>query len=109
MIGITTKGGRGWYRNNNPDVATYRPLPLMYPQEFYSPKYTVSAKDNAESDYRSTIYWKPDVITDAGGKATLSFYTSDITGNYTINLQGSNMDGLIGSGGATIKVVQKAQ
>ncbi|HMI02134.1 MAG TPA: carboxypeptidase-like regulatory domain-containing protein [Pedobacter sp.] len=109
VIGITTKGGRGWYRNNNPDVATYRPLPLMYPQEFYSPKYTVSAKDNTEPDYRSTIYWKPDVVTDADGKATLSFYTSDITGSYHINLQGSNMDGLIGSAGTTIKVGQKAQ
>jgi len=109
VIGITTKGGRGWYRNNSPDVATYRPLPRMHPQEFYSPKYTVSAKDNAEPDYRSTIYWKPDVITDASGKAQLSFYTSDVTGNYTVNLQGSNMDGLIGSGSATIKVAQKAQ
>ncbi len=109
VIGITTKGGRGWYKNNNPDVAIYRPLPLMYPQEFYSPKYTVSEKDNAERDYRSTVYWKPDVITDATGKAKLSFYTSDITGNYTINLQGSNMDGLIGSADATIKVGQKVQ
>jgi hypothetical protein len=109
VVGITTKTDRGWHRNNRPDFATYRPLPLMHPQEFYSPKYTVSAKDNAEPDYRSTIYWKPDVITDASGKAKLSFYTSDVTGNYTINLQGSNMDGLIGSGGAIIKIGQKAQ
>jgi hypothetical protein len=109
VIGITTKGGRGWYRNNSPDVATYRPLPLMYPQEFYSPKYTISAKDNAEPDYRSTVYWKPDVVTDASGKAQLSFYTSDVTGSYNINIQGSNMDGLIGSGGAVIKVVNQKE
>lgn len=109
VVGITTKTDRGWHRNNRSDFATYRPLPVMLPQEFYSPKYTVSEKDNAERDYRSTIYWKPDVVTDLSGKARLSFYTSDITGNYTINLQGSNMDGLIGGAVAVIKVGQKAQ
>jgi uncharacterized protein YfaS (alpha-2-macroglobulin family) len=79
-------------------------LPVTYPQEFYSPKYTVSDKATLVPDYRSTIFWKPDVTTDVNGKATFSFYTSDVTGNYTVNLQGSDMDGNIGSTTSTVKV-----
>lgn len=108
-IEITTRLKSGWVRNNRPDFATYRPLPVSYPQELYSPKYHVSDKTTLVPDYRSTIFWKPDVTTDVNGRARFSFYTSDVTGNYSVNLQGSDMDGNIGSAGAVIKVGQKAQ
>jgi len=103
-IEITTGSKKGWQRQMKPDVANYRPLPLMRPLDFYSPKYRGDNRDAAEPDYRSTIYWKPDVITDAEGKARISFYTSDITGKYTINIQGSDMDGQIGSGTSQLKI-----
>jgi len=104
VILIKTGSDRGWYKSRKPDFATYRPLPVMHPQEFYRPRYKASAIEAAEPDYRSTIYWKPDVTTDMNGRAVLSFYTSDITGRYTINLQGADMDGNIGEGTVPIKV-----
>ncbi|HMI02135.1 MAG TPA: carboxypeptidase-like regulatory domain-containing protein, partial [Pedobacter sp.] len=107
-IEITTRLKKGWIRNNRPDYATYRPLPVTYPQEFYSPKYTINDKHTLLPDYRSTIFWKPDVTTDVNGKARFSFYTSDVTGNYTVNLQGSDMDGNIGSTASTVKVFNQA-
>nr|WP_068887457.1 hypothetical protein [Pedobacter panaciterrae] len=97
FIEITTYSGRGWQRINKPDVAFYRPLPIMYPQEFYRPKYTTANASNEEPDLRATIYWNPNVITDAQGKAEVSFYTADIPGSYTVTIEGSNMNGIIGS------------
>ena len=108
VIEITTRNKSGWIRNNRPDFATYRPLPVTYPKDFYSPKYAATARDNVVPDYRSTIFWKPDVTTDVNGKATFSFYTSDVTGNYTVNIQGSDMDGNIGSTASTVKVFNQA-
>lgn len=105
VIVITTGSQRGWYKISKAGVNNYRPLPLMKPQEFYSPKYTGKAIEVAEPDYRSTIYWKPNVITDAAGKARITFYTSDLTGKYNVNLQGADLDGNIGGTNTNIKVV----
>lgn len=105
FVEITTANGRGWFRSSRPDFATLRPLPVMQPAEFYSPKYTASNKDLAAPDYRATIYWKPDVVTDSAGRAKISFYTSDQQGNYTLNIQGADMDGRAGSLRDKIKVV----
>jgi hypothetical protein len=98
-IEITTLNGKGWYRPVNNDVVYYRPLPIMRPQQFYSPKYTtpVGTKD-LQSDNRSTIFWEPNVLTDSEGRAKVSFYTSDVLGGYTISLEGSDMKGAFGSG-----------
>ncbi|MES2453989.1 MAG: carboxypeptidase-like regulatory domain-containing protein [Bacteroidota bacterium] len=104
VIEITTGNKHGWQTIRKPNVATLRPLPVMRPQEFYSPKYTSKSVDAAEPDFRSTVYWKPDVLTDGQGKARVVFYTSDVAGTYTLNLQGSDMDGNIGSFTSVIKV-----
>jgi len=96
-IEITTGNGAGWYRAKSPGTATYRPLPILYPTQFYTPKYKTIAPIVGEPDYRSTIYWEPNLITDANGKARVSFYTSDLPKNYTINIQGISADGYMGS------------
>ncbi len=97
VIGITTSRRVGWHKINKPDVVTYRPLPLMKPQEFYSPKYSVNPADVAEPDFRSTILWVPNVVTDANGKATIRFYSADNPGKYTVSLEGSSTDGNVAS------------
>jgi len=38
--------------------------------------------------YYSTIYWNPNINTNAGGDATVNFTTSDLSGAYTIIIQG---------------------
>jgi hypothetical protein len=106
VIDITTKGGNGWFRNRAPSTTTYRPLPVMRPQQFYSPKYNVVAK-LIEPDYRSTLYWEPNIVTDRNGKAKVWFYTSDLSSNYTINLQGASMDGY--SGNSQLKLSEAAR
>ena len=96
-IEITTLNGRGWYRPRNADVVYYRPLPILSPKEFYSPKYTIPLSKDAPIDNRSTIFWEPALLTDNEGKAKVSFYSSDAIGSYTISVEGSDMRGSFGT------------
>ncbi len=104
VIEITTKGGAGWYRDRPANMTTYRPLPILQPQQFYRPRYAV-VPAVIEPDYRSTIYWEPNITTDQNGRAKVSFYTSDIMGKYTIKVAGIDAAGGIGDG--TFKVKSK--
>ncbi len=96
VIAITTANHNGYYKNESPDVTTYRPLPILYPQQFYSPKYNVAPGAVIEPDFRATLYWEPNITTDANGKAKVSFYTSDIAGKYTVTIAGVDVTGWIG-------------
>jgi len=98
---ITTINGNGWYKFPKTGTLTYRPLPLLQRQEFYSPKYNV-ASSVILPDYRSTLYWEPNITTDQSGRATVSFYTSDIKGKYTVKVEGLSPDGELGDGTFTI-------
>jgi hypothetical protein len=106
---VTTGMEVGWLRRNQSDMVSYRPLPLMHASEFYSPKYTVKDGTDRNADLRSTIFWKPELITDEHGKARISFYTSDIGGSYTVNVQGADLDGKIGSARSSIKVTRRSE
>ncbi|WP_299352257.1 hypothetical protein [Mucilaginibacter sp.] len=94
---ITTVKGNGWYKSPKTGTVTYRPLPLLNPQQFYSPKYNI-VSSVTEPDYRSTLYWEPNITTNQNGKANVSFYTSDIKGAYTIKFSGVDVTGGIGDG-----------
>jgi len=70
------------------------PLGYQLPIEFYSPKYeTQESIDNPKPDLRTTIYWKPNVITDDRGNAKLDFYTADDPGTYSVIIEGVSEDG----------------
>jgi hypothetical protein len=89
-----------------PGTYHYRPLPFTLPKEFYRPKYT--EKNNTVdlgSDLRSTIHWEPNVITDKNGKATISFFSADKPGDYTVIIEGTNMTGDLGYKRDKIKVI----
>ncbi|MCC8426430.1 carboxypeptidase-like regulatory domain-containing protein [Mucilaginibacter sp. UR6-11] len=102
IVQITTGQGMGWYRRKPVGVVSYRPLPVLYPQQFYSPKYNVAPSSVIEPDYRSTLYWEPNINTDQNGKAKVYFYTSDIKSKYTIKIAGIDANGGIGDGSLKI-------
>lgn len=96
-IEITTRGGKGPFMSTIPGMYSYRSIPMAWPtQQFYSPKYK-KADLTGLKDKRSTLFWEPNVLTGSDGKVNLSFYTSDMTGSYTIRLEGSDMNGSIGT------------
>lgn len=55
------------------------------------------------SGRQSTVYWSHALTTDANGELTISFFTNNLTGNFTCNLQGVSAAGLL-SGQATYVV-----
>ncbi|MES2807002.1 MAG: hypothetical protein V4619_00145 [Bacteroidota bacterium] len=89
-----------------PGTTTFRPLPILYPEQFYSPKYR-AIQSVKEPDYRTTIHWEPNINTDQNGKAKVSFYTSDIVDKYTVTVAGIDITG--GIGDAQIKINAKAK
>ncbi|MVN23437.1 hypothetical protein [Mucilaginibacter arboris] len=54
---------------------------------FYAPKYD-QQKQKTGSDLRTTIYWEPNVITNANGEATIIFYNADVKTKISIVAQG---------------------
>lgn len=102
FVEVTTYSGNGVYQRQTPGVALYRPDPFVNHAAFYKPKYT--SKPGPLADLRSTIHWEPDIVTDKTGRATVSFYSADRPGTYSIIMEGSNMNGAVGRKAGTITI-----
>ena len=66
------------------------------PVEFYSPKY--EKRNNGDifmPDFRSILYWKPDLQTDSLGKCDFSFYSADKVTTYKMVIEGVTEEGEI--------------
>jgi hypothetical protein len=103
---ITTRSGAGPFTHISAGNMAYRPLPMLLPKQFYSPRYTVKSNSN-QLDNRTTIYWEPNLVTDENGKATLSFYAADKLSTYTVRIEGTNMAGGFCSQTGKISVTSK--
>lgn len=63
-------------------------------KEFYSPDYATSSPLFEVPDVRSTLYWKPYILTDkANKKVKIEFYNNDVSRSLRIVLEGVNEDG----------------
>jgi len=102
---ITTFSGKGVLSGTK--GYSYHPLPISWPHKFYSPKYTVNTTVTGK-DRRSTIFWEPNIVTDASGKSDLSFYSADQPGTYTVIIEGTDMNGNFGYSRQKIKIVPTA-
>jgi len=107
LIYVTSNfGRRGMGVISGTQGYAYRPMPISWPHNFYSPRYTVATTPTGK-DRRSTIFWEPNVVTDAYGKAALSFFSADQPGTYTVIIEGTDMNGSFGYSRQKIKVVKK--
>lgn len=83
---------------------------LQRQREFFSPLYETN--DQVESrmpDYRSLLYWAPDIITNEKGKQDINFFSSDLPGMYAMVLQGLTVDGKTGSTVQLIEIMEHAR
>ncbi len=104
-IEITTRAGKGPFMKLTPGTYLYKPLSFIISKDFYRPRYTIKNVTSAiGTDLRSTIYWEPDVITDKDGKATVSFFSADKPADYTVVLEGTDLNGGFGYSRQKIKV-----
>jgi len=97
---ITTKAD---YRTNepvskqmSPGIFSIEPNGFYKAREFYSPKYDTGKPAGNIPDRRTTIYWQPDLITDASGNVSFNFFNSDAKGTYRVEVEGMDSKGNLG-------------
>jgi len=98
VISITTRRARENRRpeRDDPNYTVFTPFGYQKPVEFYAPKYeTLEARQSPTPDYRSTIFWKPDVVITEDGEASFEFYTADFPTTYSVIIEGITADGKI--------------
>ncbi|WP_419802463.1 TonB-dependent receptor plug domain-containing protein [Mucilaginibacter sp.] len=76
-----------------PGIVTYSPKGFTNTKEFYSPQYDDPKTNKVVADLRTTIYWKPNLITDAAGKASFSFFNADSKATYRVVIEGIDDEG----------------
>ena len=63
------------------------------PVQYYSPVYP-DGPIEGHPDYRRTLYWNPNVITDEDGYARVEFYNNSFSRKFTINAAGITASGV---------------
>ncbi|WP_293302572.1 TonB-dependent receptor plug domain-containing protein [Pedobacter sp. UBA4863] len=93
VIVITTKRGQGLRSVNpyTPGLINYTPKGYAVVREFYSPKYDV--KPDSRPDLRTTVFWEPQMVSDANGKAKISYFNTDVPGIYRMVVEGIDVNG----------------
>lgn len=71
---------------------------------FYSPKYDVPKPEYEKPDFRSTIFWEPEIITDINGNATITFYNGDNTTDIQVNTEGISESGALVTGNVSYTI-----
>lgn len=94
LIAIYTKSGSGIARHPDPNFIGFWVKGYKNPQTFPSPDYEDKSDDLPENDFRSTIYWNPNVTVDASSKGDISFFTADLPGRYRIVVEGLTAQGI---------------
>lgn len=96
-IAIYTKKGGDEKKGTDPNFKGLdRAILIGYamPKEFYSPNYLENNPLNEREDLRTTLYWKPFVLTDRDTRhINVDFFNNDITRKFRVVLEGFNEDG----------------
>ncbi|BDS14392.1 MG2 domain-containing protein [Aureispira anguillae] len=65
-------------------------------QQFYEPNYSQQQTPTRRSDFRKTIYWNPNIVTNEKGKASVVYYNSDEITTFRAILEGNTAQGELG-------------
>lgn len=64
-------------------------------RNFYMPTYdNEEAKNSRMPDFRHTLLWNADLKTEGKTHLTVPFYTSDLTGDYSVTIEGLTREGI---------------
>ena len=96
VIAVYTKKGGDEKRNDASFKGLDRAQVIGYSvmKEFYVPNYAENSAQNEQEDIRTTLYWKPYLLTDKDNKkVNIHFYNNDIARKLRVILEGINDDG----------------
>lgn len=112
-----SQGGGGVISIYTEKGLTFDEIPEKYPgikdfkipgfnkvREFYTPNYSVDKKEYEKPDYRSTLFWEPNIMLKKEGENKLEFFTGDNPGTYLIKMEGITNDGIPVSHAVEIEV-----
>ncbi|MEO8172791.1 MAG: hypothetical protein ABI581_06895 [Sediminibacterium sp.] len=93
-IAVYTMKGGDYNKNISPGL-NFILLPGYTPmKEFYSPNYAEKQISFSQPDRRRTLYWQPNIFTDATNKKIrISFYNNDLGHSLRLVLEGMSADG----------------
>lgn len=74
------------------------------PRIFYSPNHENKKEQTFLPDYRSTIFWEPDIIIEKNSKPTLHYFNADNPAKISIVVEGITQEGIPLSGKANYVV-----
>uniref|UniRef100_UPI00404853AB hypothetical protein n=1 Tax=Roseivirga sp. TaxID=1964215 RepID=UPI00404853AB len=78
-----------------------------YPKvNFYEPQYDAQPEFKTIPDFRNTLIWKPNVLTDENGMAEIEFYTSDIRNIFNGSIEAYGLNGQFGVHFFDVKVLK---
>jgi hypothetical protein len=98
IVNVTTYNGdlEGISMNARATVLDYPGIPEQ--REFFSPAYETEDQINSPvPDFRTLLYWSPEIKSESKNKHTVSFYSSDIPGKYVASIMGITKNGEPGS------------
>ncbi len=89
------------YNGNNIDIDIDQHLKIFdykgleKQRIFYTPTYKQDfQKLSRMPDFRTLLSWQPQLVVSAEGKLDMSFFTSDVSGNFVISIQGISEKGI---------------
>lgn len=77
------------------NVVDLYPLGYIKERKFYTPRYDTD-QSKSTNDYRTTVYWNPDVLLDEKGTISLDYFNADGNGKYKVVVEGIDNAGRIG-------------
>ncbi|MDR1369017.1 MAG: hypothetical protein LBJ72_02650 [Dysgonamonadaceae bacterium] len=91
------------FTTHNQDLSSYQlgqgsllfkyDFPFL-PVPFTTPDYSdENLRNSRKPDFRHTLYWNPEVKIETGKPLDLSFYTSDLKGNFEVSVEGITSEG----------------
>ena len=95
VIALYTDRGRSFEgpQEKHPYITSFVVQGFYRAREFHSPDYGVKKPDHHIPDRRTTLYWNPEIKIEGETPTKLYFYTADVTGKYTITVEGISTDG----------------
>jgi len=98
VLVITSKTGSPGqnYQRYTPGIIIYMPRGYAKIREFYAPRYDAPKTNTQIPDLRTTVYWKPDIVTGDDGKAIFDYFNTDSKGTYRVVIEGIDANGNLG-------------
>jgi hypothetical protein len=95
VLVITTKSYSRETGENplDPPVAGVTVMGFYKARTFYKPEYPAPVGTDKARDLRTTIAWKPEIVTGKDGHTSFYFYNGDIEGTYRVVVEGIDRNG----------------